>query len=123
MCPNAMCPVREFRVGRRIPAAQPRILKHHDAVAIADRDPSRLLPAVLQCEHPVEGEFRHLLTGSPDPKPRTFGFGRQRVGRSSVAHHQFPDGRLPAFPDVGKRQENWCSTTECGFPSLFDPST
>ena len=58
--------------------------------AVADRDASRFLPAVLQCVEPVVGELGDLLAGSPDaedaarvlrrPIPRIEVAGQSAIG-------------------------------------------
>jgi len=40
---------------------QAHVLEHHDLVAVADRDPRRLLAAVLQRVEAEVGELGHVL--------------------------------------------------------------
>jgi hypothetical protein len=64
---------------------QPHVLEDHDAVAVADRDPRRLLAAVLEREQPVVGELGNLFVGGPDAEDPALVLGSRRVGVQLVS--------------------------------------
>ena len=79
-------------------ADQPEVLVDHDRRAVGDRDPGRLLTAVLQRVQAEIGQLRDLLPRRPDAEDAAGVLGAGEVGVEVVRQPSITAGHVPTVP-------------------------